>query len=603
MFKKSAGGRKSLKSKIAFFNITAAVISGLLVLTFIYLIGTHTLKQTIGASFREVAEATAGTLQTLVNNHVEEARLLAASASIVSVVEESNAFYAGEDPQATQKRILEIEDRWVHAQGVNAYLLEVLNNRASLFLADFFGTDQEDAKSPYHDILVLNQQGAVVAAIQKPHHYYYGDHAWWQEAYDGGKGKLYVGTLETDPDFKKRVFTVATPILKGDHAIGVLAIIHNVEIFLEALTSAQVGKTDHAMLVGSSGQLLFCPTHSVESHQLAPQLTEAIFQETPGWTATRQDVHYPGAEAINGFAPVGITFQLGPENFGGEKWYILTSQDPQETYAPVYTLLAWIAVAGVIGIMVITVLGFSFSTKIVQPIQELQKGAETIGGGNLNYRIAIRTGDEIEDLAIKFNKMASKLKLFYIGLEEDVKEKGWKIEHQTKELFILYSIASILNKPLSLKELLNETLHKMLEVMEADAGVIWMSEDLTGQLTVTASRIEALTPDAMKSLVELIHRLNHQIIQSGELWDTENISVDPRLEPFGPLDVAFMSLVGIPLRARNKVLGVLYILYRNVHALTTREEKLLSSVGDQIGVAVEHTLLATQPHPESGTSD
>ena len=594
--------KKSLKRKIVLFNLTVGLISGILVLSSIYFIGTYTLKKTIGANFRQVAEATASNLETLINYHIEESHLLATSSSILSVVEESNAIYGEEDPQAIRQRIQEIEDRWVHAQGVDAYLLEVLNNKASLYLNNFFSQHDEKAteKNPYHAILVTNAQGAVVASIQRPNHYYYGDRTWWQEAYHQGQGKLFVGTIEMDPEVKQKIFVISTPIMKENKAIGVLSMIHNVDVFFNAVTTARVGKTGHTMLAGSNSRVLFCPLHPLEEHQLTSQLTQEIFKETSGWTATLADVHHPEAAAINGYTPVGITFRLGPQNFGGEKWYIFTSQDPKETYAPIYTLLTWISIAGFIGIGVFAFLGFLISTNIVRPIQELQKGAETIGGGNLNYRITIHTGDEIEDLANKFNKMANKLKLFYIGLEENVKEKGWKIEHQSKELFTLYSIAAILNKSLSLKELLNETLHKMLEIMEADAGIIWMSEELTGRLTITATRIQPLPPEAMKTLVELIHHLSQEILKTGKLWDSENISVDGRLEKFGPIDTTFMSLVGIPLRSRNKVLGVLYVLYKSIHALTSREEKLLTSVGNQIGVAIEHALL-TSPTTEKGS--
>jgi HAMP domain-containing protein len=594
MFNKFKFFKKSLKGKILLFNLTVGLISGIFVLSTIYFIGTYTLKKSIGSNFQQVAEATAANLETLINYHIEESHLLATSSSILSMVEESNTSYAGEDPQAIRQRITEIEDRWVHAQGVDAYLLEVLNNKASLYLKNFFSQHDQKAaeKNPYHAILVINQQGAVVAAIQRPNHYYYGNRTWWQEAYHQGQGKLFVGPIETDPEGKQKIFVISTPIMKDGKAIGVLSMIHNVDVFFNPVTTARVGKTGHTMLAGSnSNQVLFCPVHPLENHHLTSQLTHEIFRDSSGWTATQADVHYPGAEAINGYTPVSITFELGPGNFGDEKWYIFTSQDPKETYAPIYTLLAWISLAGFIGIGIFVFLGLLISTNIVRPIQELQKGAETIGGGNLNYRITLHTGDEIEDLANKFNKMANKLKLFYIGLEENVKEKGWKIEHQSKELFTLYSIAAILNKSLSLKELLNETLHKMLDVMEADAGIIWMSEELTGRLTITATRIQPLPPEAMKTLVELIHHLSQEILKTGKLWDSENISVDGRLEKFGPVETTFMSLVGIPLRSRNKVLGVLYVLHKSIHALTSREEKLLTSVGNQIGVAIEHALL------------
>ncbi len=456
--------KKSLKGKIVLFNFTVGLVSGILVLSSIYFIGTYTLKKTIGANFQQVAEATSSNLETLINYHIRESRLLTTSSSILSVVEESNALYEGEGSAAIRQRILEIEDRWVHAQGVDAYLLEVLNNKASLYLKNFFNQEGETTsdKNPHYEILVTNARGAVVAGIQRPAHYYYGNRGWWQEAYHQGQGKLFVGTIEMDPDLNQKVFIISSPLMKEDKAVGVLSMIHNVDVFFNAVTTARVGKTGHTMLAGSNSRVLFCPVHPLEQHPLNPSLTQEIFKDRSGWAATQADVHHPGAEALNGYTPVSVTSRLGPENFGGEKWYIFTSQDPKETYAPIYTLLRWISITGLMGIGVFAFLGFIIATNIVRPIQELQKGAETIGGGNLNYRISIQTGDEIEDLANKFNKMAHKLKLFYIGLEENVKEKGWKIEHQSKELFILYSIAATLNKSLSLKELLNETLPKIL---------------------------------------------------------------------------------------------------------------------------------------------
>jgi nitrate/nitrite-specific signal transduction histidine kinase len=251
-------------------------------------------------------------------------------------------------------------------------------------------------------------------------------------------------------------------------------------------------------------------------------------------------------------------------------------------------------VAGLVGILIFVLLGHLTAGRIVRPIQVLQTGAELIGQGNLNHRIEIATGDEIEDLANQFNKMAHKLKLFYIGLEENVKEKSWKIEHQNKELSILYSIAATLNQALPIRELLDLTLNKMLDVMEADGGIIWMAQPPAGSSPITATKLPTLSPAQMSSLIELIHHISLQVRQTGELWATENLAVDGRLEAVRSTDPGFVSLAGIPLTSRDHVLGILFLLYRDIRALTSREEKLLASVGSQIGVTIEHTALAAQ---------
>lgn len=59
------------------------------------------------------------------------------------------------------------------------------------------------------------------------------------------------------------------------------------------------------------------------------------------------------------------------------------------------------------------------SRQIGKPIELLQKGAHMIGAGNLNYRLHIRTGDEIEDLGNSFNAMVGKLQEAFQKIEED----------------------------------------------------------------------------------------------------------------------------------------------------------------------------------------
>jgi signal transduction histidine kinase/CHASE3 domain sensor protein len=66
---------------------------------------------------------------------------------------------------------------------------------------------------------------------------------------------------------------------------------------------------------------------------------------------------------------------------------------------------------------------FYTTRSITNPIQELYNGAELIGKGNLDHRLNIKTGDEIEELAEGFNRMAGELKELYTNLENKVKER------------------------------------------------------------------------------------------------------------------------------------------------------------------------------------
>ncbi|MCX6012636.1 MAG: SpoIIE family protein phosphatase [Chloroflexi bacterium] len=94
--------------------------------------------------------------------------------------------------------------------------------------------------------------------------------------------------------------------------------------------------------------------------------------------------------------------------------------------------------AGVIaGILIIVVLfTFWLARRLTKPILKIKEETSLIGAGNLDHRINIKTGDEIEDLANSFNKMATDLKAYTAELQRTTAEK----ERMAKELEIAKGI-------------------------------------------------------------------------------------------------------------------------------------------------------------------
>lgn len=84
----------------------------------------------------------------------------------------------------------------------------------------------------------------------------------------------------------------------------------------------------------------------------------------------------------------------------------------------------------------VTVLSILFARVITRPVAELRKGSEAIGAGDLGYRVSCDTGDEFEDLANSFNRMASDLKDHIDELQRTTAEK----ERYAKELEIAKGI-------------------------------------------------------------------------------------------------------------------------------------------------------------------
>ncbi len=81
-------------------------------------------------------------------------------------------------------------------------------------------------------------------------------------------------------------------------------------------------------------------------------------------------------------------------------------------------LLIFVGVASVFT----TLFSFFLSYKVTSPVREMQKAAVQFAKGNFKTRVNIRTSDEIGDLALSFNQMASRLDETVLALSSE-KEK------------------------------------------------------------------------------------------------------------------------------------------------------------------------------------
>ena len=109
------------------------------------------------------------------------------------------------------------------------------------------------------------------------------------------------------------------------------------------------------------------------------------------------------------------------------RWLMFVELPIDEAYAPLYESIKRSSYLLLGGLTLAFLAGLFLARKMIVPIQRLREGAAQIGAGNLEQRIAIKTGDELELLADQFNDMAGRLEESYAGLEQ-------KVEQRTHEL-------------------------------------------------------------------------------------------------------------------------------------------------------------------------
>ncbi len=128
-----------------------------------------------------------------------------------------------------------------------------------------------------------------------------------------------------------------------------------------------------------------------------------------------------GTAIISSGNPVGEVFVLtamqgqgqGAGHMGGQGWTQLTDTSDtgldttQQDFLNQVNRAIWIS--AIIGIAVALILGLLLTQYLIKPIKALTGGARHIAGGDLKYRVKVKSGDEIGDLTQTFNSMASRL--------------------------------------------------------------------------------------------------------------------------------------------------------------------------------------------------
>jgi signal transduction histidine kinase len=162
-----------------------------------------------------------------------------------------------------------------------------------------------------------------------------------------------------------------------------------------------------------------------------------------------------------------------------------------------------------------------------------------------------------------------------------------------RKISALNTIAATVSQSLDLEEILNSTLEKVLEVMRIETGAIALVDEQTKELTFTVHRgfPEELLHEA--GSLKLAQGLAGRAAQSGEPILVEDISEEADLSKIelGMKEEGFRSLACIPLGAKEKVLGVMNIASHDLRHFSSQDVDLLTSIGNQIGVAIDNARL------------
>ena len=216
--------RRGLQTKFVVSLLIVGFTPGIVALFATYLYSTQALKSAIGDSFQQIASATARRIEMMIDDEIDGARHLAAAPLTVRAsVDAANRSYRAGAPEAVRAQLHERSRRWErYRTGADPALPDVINQDTLSYLRDWSAI----RAGTYQNILVTDQQGALVAGMASDIGFLHGDELWWREAYDGGRGRAYLSDIyEQAPGV--HLLDLAVPVFDrtGTAAIGVVKLV------------------------------------------------------------------------------------------------------------------------------------------------------------------------------------------------------------------------------------------------------------------------------------------------------------------------------------------------------------------------------------------
>ncbi len=373
--------------------------------------------------------------------------------------------------------------------------------------------------------------------------------------------------------------TMAVPIEEfPGSVIGVLQAEVNLSYIWEIVRDIQVGKAGYAYIVARSGDVIAHPNISMvlRRHQAGHlEQVKSALRPAPNIQKPESIV----AEGLNGEEVLSSYAYLPSLD-----WAVIVERPLAEAYEPLYASLLRTYTLVTIGLGIALLATVYVARRVVRPLEALRWGVEKIAKGDLNHHLEIKTGDEIEVLAEQFNKMVDEIKNSYKSLED-------KVQQRTRELAALFDVAATATRSMDLNPILQGVAAKITDIFGLDSTRIYLL-DRQGE----EFRVRAACGHNPEGFIQRVFGRGQGIVgkaaETGEPIIFEDVQNDPRYAELshsrGSKGIGYRFFAVVPIKAKGKPLGAIACNGRLARRLTEQEIRLMSSMADQIGPAIDN---------------
>ena len=171
-------------------------------------------------------------------------------------------------------------------------------------------------------------------------------------------------------------------------------------------------------------------------------------------------------------------------------------------------------------------------------------------------------------------------------------------ETRSQQLSVLNTIGAALSQSLDLDMVLKEAIEKMIETLNFDASWIYIQNPSEEELRLKAYK--GLGEDVARSMNRrnLSAGVSGKVFQTGKRLVFEDLQNDIGYKQLTPRNkigsLGFASAAAFPIKAKEKVIGVLHLANKARRHFVHDELQLIESIAQEIGVAAENARLFEQ---------
>jgi len=378
-------------------------------------------------------------------------------------------------------------------------------------------------------------------------------------------------------------------------AKGILTVADiNLKFIWDVVTRIKVGKKGKAYVVDGTGHLVADPDIGLVLRKTdlsrLPQVRYALDKGDD----TSQALIAPdaaGRTVFTAYAPI--------ESLG---WKVFVEQPISEVYATLNAAILRTVSLLIAGLLFSALAAMWLARSMVRPIRTLQEGAARIGAGDLEQKIDIHTGDELEALAAQFNQMSAQLRESYAGLERKVEERTAELQETLERQTATAEILSVMSEsPTDVAPVFETILSNAVRLSGSPIAAIFRYDGANVHLAATRN----WSKEALAYFSKVYPSPPNPALLSGRTILGKSVvriadtHADPDYDRASAATGHWRRMLGVPMLREGNPVGAFVVAWTEPGETPEHQTELLKTFADQAAIAIENVRLFNEIQDKS----